>query len=201
MGIELIDGKDYFKIKYADEDKLFVPLESIHKIEKYVHVPGVVPEIYHLGTRGFQRKREKLQEEILEFAKEIVEIQARRNSTQGFRYSPDTVWQEEFEESFPYTETAAQKKAIQDVKQDMEMGKVMDRLICGDVGYGKTEIAIRATFKAIMDQKQVVVLAPTTVLAEQHYQRFQERFLNYPIEIAVLSRMKTAKEQKEILEK
>lgn len=201
LEIELIDGKDYFKIKYADEDKLFVPLESIHKIEKYVHVPGVVPEIYHLGTRGFQRKREKLQEEILEFAKEIVEIQARRNSTQGFRYSSDTVWQEEFEESFPYTETAAQKKAIQDVKQDMEMGKVMDRLICGDVGYGKTEIAIRATFKAIMDQKQVVVLAPTTVLAEQHYQRFQERFLNYPIEIAVLSRMKTAKEQKEILEK
>ena len=201
LGMEVIDEKEYLKIKYADEDKLFVPLEGIHKIEKYVHIPGVIPEIYHLGRKGFQRKRLKLQEEILEFAKEIIEIQAKRKSTQGFQYSPDTVWQEDFEESFPYTETTAQKKAIQDVKQDMESGRVMDRLICGDVGYGKTEIAIRATFKAIMDQKQVVILAPTTVLAEQHYHRFQERFLNYPIEIVVLSRMKTAKEQKQILER
>lgn len=201
LGMEIIDGKDYLRIQYADEDKLFVPLEGIQKIEKYVHVPGIIPEIYHLGTRGFSKKREKLQEDILKFAKEILEIQAKRKSIGGFQYSPDTVWQEEFESSFPYTETSAQKKAIQDVKQDMEMGKIMDRLICGDVGYGKTEIAIRATFKAIMDHKQVVLLAPTTVLAEQHYHRFQERFLNYPIEIAVLSRMKTPKEQKEILEK
>lgn len=199
LGIELLDGKDYFKIKYADEDKLFVPLEGIHKIEKYVNVPGTVPEVYHLGRRGFQRKKKKLQEDILEFAKEIVEIQAKRHKLSGFIYSKDTVWQEEFEEEFPFTETEAQKKAIHDVKLDMEEGRIMDRLICGDVGYGKTEIAIRAAFKTIMDQKQVVLLAPTTVLAEQHFLRFQERFSPYPLEIASLSRMKTKKEQEKVV--
>lgn len=200
LGMELLDGKDYLKIKYADEDRLFIPIESINRIEKYVHVPGVVPEIYHLGRRGFSRKKKKLEEEILAFAKEILEIQAKRQLLQGFVYSPDTVWQEEFEEQFPFTETEAQRKAIQDVKQDMESGKIMDRLICGDVGYGKTEIAIRASFKAIMDQKQVLVLAPTTVLAEQHYHNFMERFRSFPIRIASLSRMRNKKEQEEIVE-
>lgn len=195
LGMELLEGKDYFQIKYADEDKLFVPLEGIHKIEKYVNVPGRVPDVYHLGRRGFQRKRKKLQEDILEFAKEIVAIQAKRNKASGFIYSVDTVWQEEFEENFPFTETQAQIKAIQEVKKDMESGRIMDRLVCGDVGYGKTEIAIRAAFKSIMDEKQVVLLAPTTILAEQHFSRFQERFRPYPIEISSLSRMKTKKEQ------
>lgn len=199
LGMELLEDKDYFKIKYADEDKLFVPLEGIHKIEKYVNVPGRVPEVYHLGRRGFQRKKKKLQEDVLEFAKEIVAIQAKRNKSSGFIYSPDTVWQEEFEESFPFTETQAQIKAIQEVKKDMELGRIMDRLICGDVGYGKTEIAIRAAFKCIMDEKQVVLLTPTTILAEQHFSRFQERFLPYPIEISSLSRMKSKKEQDKIV--
>lgn len=119
----------------------------------------------------------------------------------GFSFSKDTVWQEDFEEAFPYQETFSQQKAIQDVKRDMESTKIMDRLICGDVGFGKTEVAIRAAFKAIIDNKQVALLVPTTVLAEQHYERFSQRFKNYPINVEVLSRVKTDKEQKEVIAK
>lgn len=201
LGIQIIDGRDYLKIQYAGEDKLFVPIENIKNIEKYVSTPGAVPEIYKLGRRGFKRKKEKLQEEIEKFAHEIVEIQAKREKELGFIFSQDTVWQEEFEEGFPYKETPSQMKAIEDVKKDMETGKIMDRVICGDVGYGKTEVALRASFKATIDSKQVAILVPTTVLAEQHYERFSERFKNYPIKIESMSRLKTQKEQKKILNK
>ncbi|WP_293961728.1 DEAD/DEAH box helicase, partial [uncultured Fusobacterium sp.] len=201
LGIETIDGKDYLKIKYADEDKLFVPVEGINKIEKYISTDGVVPEIYQLGRWGFKKKREKLREDMLVFAKEIIEIQARRAYEKGYKFSYDTVWQEEFEESFPYKETESQLKAIEDVKRDMESDRVMDRVICGDVGYGKTEIAIRAAFKASVDGKQVALMVPTTVLAQQHFERFSERFKNYPITIELLSRLKSGKEQKEVLNK
>jgi len=201
LGIEVIDGRDYLKIRYADEDRLFVPVESIKNIEKYVSTPGEIPEIYRLGRHGFRRKKEKLKEEMIKFAKEIIEIQARREKERGFVYSPDTVWQEEFEEGFPYKETASQLKAINDVKKDMEEGRIMDRVICGDVGYGKTEIALRAAFKAVTDGKQVAILVPTTVLAEQHDERFTERFSNYPITVACMSRLKTKGEQAEILKK
>ncbi|WP_022820077.1 DEAD/DEAH box helicase [Fusobacterium russii] len=200
LGLENIDGKDYLKIKYADEDKLFVPIEGINKIEKYISIDEKIPSIYNLGTRGFKRKKEKLKEDMMIFAKEIIEIQAKRAAGNGFIYSKDTVWQEEFEEAFPYVETPSQLKAIEDVKKDMESGKVMDRLICGDVGYGKTEVAIRAVFKAIMDQKQVALLVPTTVLAEQHYERFKERFLNYPVNIEILSRVQKKSEQDKSLD-
>lgn len=200
LGLENIDGKDYLKIKYADEDKLFVPIEGINKIEKYISIDEKIPSIYNLGTRGFKRKKEKLKEDMMIFAKEIIEIQAKRAAGNGFIYSKDTVWQEEFEEAFPYVETPSQLKAIEDVKKDMESGKVMDRLVCGDVGYGKTEVAIRAAFKAIMDQKQVALLVPTTVLAEQHYERFKERFLNYPVNIEILSRVQKKSEQDKSLE-
>ena len=135
------------------------------------------------------------------FAKEIIEIQAKRAFEKGYAFSHDTVWQEEFEESFPYKETASQMKAIEDVKRDMESDRIMDRVICGDVGYGKTEIALRAAFKASIDGKQVVVMVPTTVLAQQHYERFTERFKNYPVNIEILSRLKSEKEQKEVLNK
>lgn len=199
LGIETIDGQDYLKIKYADEDKLFVPVEGINKIERYISTDGVVPEIYQLGRQGFKKKREKLREEMLIFAKEIIEIQARRAYEKGYKFSHDTVWQEEFEESFPYRETPSQLKAIEEVKHDMESDRVMDRVICGDVGYGKTEIAIRAAFKASVEGKQVALMVPTTVLAQQHYERFNERFKNYPITIELLSRLKTGKEQKEVL--
>ena len=191
QGIETMNGQDYLKIKYADEDKLFVPVEGINKIEKYVSTPGVVPDIYQLGRRGFKRKRQKLEEEMIIFAKEIIEIQAKRAFEKGYAFSHDTVWQEEFEESFPYKETASQLKAIEDVKRDMESDRIMDRVICGDVGYGKTEIALRAAFKASIDGKQVVVMVPTTVLAQQHYERFTERFKNYPVNIEILSRLKS----------
>ena len=201
LGLENIDGQDYLKIKYADEDKLFVPVDSINKIEKYINISDVIPEIYKLGRKGFKRKKAKLSEDIEIFAKEIIKIQAKRNLANGFKFSKDTVMQEEFEEAFPFTETPGQLKAIEDVKRDMESGKVMDRLVCGDVGYGKTEVAIRAAFKAIMDEKQVVLLVPTTVLAEQHYERFSERFKNYPINIEILSRVQTKKEQEESLKK
>lgn len=200
LGLENIDNREYLKIKYADEDKLFVPIEGIGKIEKYVNQGDSVPAIYNLGTRGFKRKKEKLREDMMIFAKELLEIQAKRVLGNGFSFSKDTVWQEEFENSFPYTETKAQLKAIEDVKRDMESPQIMDRLVCGDVGFGKTEVAIRASFKAIMNQKQVVLLVPTTVLAEQHYERFTERFKNYPLNIELLSRLQTKKEQKEILE-
>lgn len=201
LGLENIEGQDYLKIKYADEDKLFVPVDSINKIEKYINISDVIPEIYKLGRKGFKRKKAKLSEDIEIFAKEIIKIQAKRNLGNGFKFSKDTVMQEEFEETFPFTETPAQLKAIEDVKRDMESGKVMDRLICGDVGFGKTEVAIRATFKAVMDSKQVILLVPTTVLAEQHYERFSERFKNYPVHIEILSRVQSKKEQVESLKR
>ncbi len=201
LGLENIDGKEYIKIKYADEDKLFVPIDGISKIEKYINASGEIPEIYNLGTRGFKRKKQKLKEDMMIFAKEIIELQARREMGNGFSFSKDTVWQEEFEDSFPYQETPTQKQAIEDVKRDMESPKIMDRLICGDVGYGKTEVAIRAAFKAIIDNKQVVMLVPTTILAEQHYERFTERFKNYPITVEVLSRVKSDAEQKKTIQK
>ena len=201
LGIQNIDGKEYLAIKYADEDRLFVPIEGLKKIEKFLVDHKNIPELYNLGRRGFKKRREKLEKDMLEFAKEIVKIQAKRESSIGFKYSYDTVWQEEFEEKFPYIETRDQKKAIEDVKQDMESSKVMDRIVCGDVGYGKTEVAIRAAFKAIMDGKQVLLMAPTTVLSQQHYERFVERYSDYPIKVELLSRLTNEKGQEEILKK
>ena len=199
LGIESIEGKDYLSIKYADEDKLYVPIESLSNIEKFLVTTEKLPEIYNLGRRGFKKKREKLEKDMLQFAKEIIEIQAKRETNLGYSFSPDTVWQQEFEEKFPYIETKGQREAIEAVKRDMESTKVMDRIVCGDVGFGKTEIAIRAAFKSIMDGKQVILLAPTTVLAQQHGERFRERFKDYPITIEILSRLSTVKEYKKIL--
>ncbi|STO32215.1 Transcription-repair-coupling factor [Fusobacterium necrogenes] len=201
LGIEIIDGHDYLKIKYAGEDKLFVPIEGIGKIGKYISLDGEIPEIYNLGRKGFRKKREKIAEEMLQFAKEIVEIQVRRDLEAGYSFAPDNLWQEEFEESFPYKETPSQLQAIEDVKRDMESPRIMDRIVCGDVGYGKTEVAIRAAFKAAIEGKQVVLMVPTTVLAQQHYERFTERMKNYPINIELLSRLLTSKEQTRTLKK
>lgn len=201
LGMEEINGADYLAIKYADEDRLFVPIEGLNKIERFLVDPSKTPELYNLGRRGFKRRREKLEEDMLKFAKEIVEIQAKRALNIGYKFSPDTVWQEEFEEKFPYIETKDQKSAIKDVKRDMESSRVMDRIVCGDVGFGKTEVAIRAAFKAVTDGKQVLIVAPTTVLAQQHYERFVDRYKDYPICLELLSRLSTTKEQKTILEK
>ena len=198
--IEQMNNREYQKNKYADEDILFIPIEHLDRLEKYISY-GEEPKVYKLGTKGFKYKKKKLEEEIREFAEELVKIQAIRESNQGFVYSKDTVWQEEFEEEFPFVETEDQKRAIEDVKSDMESEKIMDRVICGDVGYGKTEVAMRAAFKAIVDGKQVALLTPTTILAEQHYERFKQRFSKYPMTIENLSRLSDTKKVREILHK
>ena len=196
-GIQTIDERDYLKIKYADEDILYIPVEKMDRLEKYVS-NDIEPQLFRLGTRGFKRKRKKIEEDIQKFAAELIKIQARRQSQNGFVYQKDTVWQEDFEANFPFEETEDQKNAINDVKKDMESPQIMDRIVCGDVGYGKTEVAMRAAFKAIDNGKQVVMVAPTTVLAEQHFERFKRRFENYPITIENLSRL-TKNKSKEIL--
>ena len=196
-GIQTMDERDYLKIKYADEDILYIPVEKLDRLEKYVS-NDTEPQLFRLGTRGFKRKRKKLEEDIQKFAAELINIQARRQSQNGFVYQKDTVWQEEFEANFPFEETEDQKNAINDVKKDMESPQIMDRIVCGDVGYGKTEVAMRAAFKAIDNGKQVVMVAPTTVLAEQHFERFKRRFENYPITIENLSRL-TKSKSKDIL--
>ena len=191
-GIETINERDYLKIKYADEDLLYIPVEGLDRLEKYISY-GEEPKLYKLGTRGFKKRKEKLLEEIEIFAKELIKIQAQRQSIEGYTYNKDTIWQEEFEEQFPFDETDDQKKAINDVKADMESHRIMDRIVCGDVGYGKTEVAMRAAFKAIENSKQVALIAPTTILAEQHFKRFKQRFQNYPITIENLSRLTEGK--------
>ncbi len=201
QGLESINEKDYFKIKYADENSLYVPIEHINRIERYVLEPGKIPIIYNLGKKGFRIKKEKIQKDIEEFARELIAIQAARDVNIGYKFSSDTVWQEEFEEGFPYKETPDQLKAINDVKRDMESFRAMDRVICGDVGYGKTEVAIRAAFKCVMDEKQVAFIAPTTVLVNQHFERFIERFKNFPITLGMISRIENEKSQKEILKR
>ena len=197
QGIETIEEKDYLKVKYADEDVLYIPVEKLDRLEKFVSY-GEEPKLYKLGTRGFKRRKKKLEEDLIEFAGELIKIQAERQAQNGFVYGKDTIWQEEFEAEFPFEETEDQKKAIQDVKNDMESPHIMDRIVCGDVGYGKTEVSMRAAFKAIENGKQVVMIAPTTVLAEQHYMRFKRRFEKYPITIERFSRL-TQSKSKEIL--
>ncbi|MGL4533909.1 MAG: DEAD/DEAH box helicase [Fusobacteriaceae bacterium] len=200
-GMKIINESEYLLIKYAGEDKLFVPINNLNKIEKFIIEPGNEPEIYKLGRKGFKKKREKLKSELLKFALEIVEIQSKRGMSDGIVFSSDTIWQEEFEDGFPYNLTKDQTEAIEEVKKDMESSKVMDRIICGDVGCGKTEVAMRAAFKAIDSGKQVLLMVPTTVLAEQHYDRFINRFKNFPFTIEILSRLKSEKEEKEIKKK
>jgi len=199
LGIEEINGNDYLAVKYAGEDKLYVPVTRLDRLEKYICEQGAVPDIFGLGRKGFRKRREKLQKDIMKFAQELIKIQAKREAHIGYPFSKDTIWQEEFEEGFPFNETKDQIIAINEVKKDMESEQVMDRIVCGDVGYGKTEVAMRAAFKSIMSGKQVILLAPTTVLASQHYERFQERFKNFPIEIELLSRLKVGSEQRGVI--
>lgn len=201
MGTILINDQEYLEVKYADQDKLFVPMGSLDRIEKFQVEPGMEPEIYKLGRKGFKKRRERLQDDMAKFALEIIEVQAKRKLAQGYRFQRDTLMQEEFEESFPYNLTLDQSRAVEDTKRDMESGRVMDRIICGDVGCGKTEVAIRAAFKAAMDGKQVALMVPTTVLAQQHYERIVERMKNYPVTVELLSRIKTEKELNECYKK
>lgn len=191
----------YLEIGYAGGDTLYVPIENAQVVEKYLGVGDAKPSLSRLGRGEWTRSKERIKKSIARVARELLELYARRQIEKGHAFSPDTPWQRELEISFPFLETPDQKKAIEDVKRDMESPHPMDRLVCGDVGYGKTEVAIRAAFKAVMDGKQVVVLAPTTLLSEQHYLTFSERMKVFPVRIAVLNRFRTPGEQKEILEK
>ena len=187
-------------LKYAADDKLYVPTDQIDRVNRYIGAGEQPPVLTRLGTQEWTRTKQRAREAAEETAQELLALYATREVMPGFAFSPDTVWQQELEASFPYIETPDQMKAQQQVKDDMEKAKPMDRLVCGDVGYGKTEVAIRAAFKAVMDGKQVAVLVPTTVLAEQHFSTFTQRLGAFPIRIVGLSRFRTAKEQQDILE-
>lgn len=194
--------KDYIKIVYGGGDSLYLPLEQMAKIQRYIGnstEDGIA--LSKLSSNEWKKTRARAKKIVEIIAKDLVELYAKRENTQGYRFSDDTIWQREFEEDFPYVETDDQLKAIRDVKADMESSKVMDRLICGDVGYGKTEVAIRAIFKACMDSKQCAFLVPTTILSQQHYHTIKERFANFPIKVELLSRFRTTKDQDKIIDK
>ncbi len=202
-GIEKIEVdkimKDYIKIEYAKNGNLFILASQFDKIQKYGNSEGRKPKLSTLGSPQWTKTKESVQQAVGQVAKELVDLYALRQQNTGFKYTKDTVWQTEFEEAFPYEETRGQIEAIEAVKADMESDKIMDRLICGDVGYGKTEIAIRAAFKAVQDNKQVVILCPTTILAEQHYNTFSQRMKEYPVGIELLCRFRTPAQQKEAI--
>lgn len=192
--------KEYLVLKYASGDKLFVPGDQIDRISRYVGGSDEPPALSRLGTQEWSRTRQKAKEAATEMAQELLELYASREVTTGFAYSDDKPWQQELEASFPYVETRDQLTAIRAVKDDMMKPKPMDRLVLGDVGYGKTEVAVRAAFKAVLDGKQVAVLVPTTVLAEQHFITFSQRMEAFPVKIGVLSRFHSPKEQREVVE-
>jgi len=191
--------RDHLAIEYEGQEKLYVPTESMHLVQKYIAFHARRPKLYKLGSKEWQYTKRRAKKAIQKLAWDLLSLQAMRMSVPGFKFSPDTQWQEKFQDSFPYEETPDQIKTALEVKKDMESCKPMDRLLCGDVGYGKTEVAMRAAFKATMDNKQVAYLVPTTILAEQHYQNFLQRLGDFPINIQMLSRFRTDAEQKKII--
>lgn len=201
IGTLVIDGihKDYMHIVYAGGDKLSVPIDQIDLVQKYIGSEEKEPKLYKLGGTEWQRTRAKARSSVQNIADDLIKLYAERQASRGHAFSRDTVYQKEFESMFPYTETPDQLRAVQEIKRDMEKPVPMDRLLCGDVGYGKTEVAIRAAFKAAIDGKQVAVLVPTTILAQQHFETFKERFSGFPFEIQVLSRFRSRKEQNETI--
>ncbi|MCI8633795.1 MAG: transcription-repair coupling factor [Lachnospiraceae bacterium] len=201
--VQMEDGdskRDYFKIVYKDGGALYVPTTSLDMLQRYVAGEDAKPKLNKLAGNDWQRTKTKVREGVAKLAEDLVALYAERQNKKGYQYGPDTVWQKEFEEAFPFEETDDQLTAIEDTKRDMESPQIMDRLICGDVGYGKTEVAIRAAFKAVQEGKQVAFLAPTTILAQQHYQTFVNRMRDYPVNIELLSRFRTPKQIKLALE-
>ncbi|MCL6632526.1 MAG: transcription-repair coupling factor [Alicyclobacillus herbarius] len=196
-----IDGrhKDYLHLQYAGNDSLYVPVEQIDQVQRYIGAEDREPKVYHLGGGEWNRVKQKVSKSVRDIAEDLVKLYAARQATPGHGFSPDTPWQKDFEARFPYEETPDQERAIAEIKRDMEKPRPMDRLLCGDVGYGKTEVAIRAAFKAVMDGKQVAVLVPTTVLAQQHLETFRERFEGFPVTIEVLNRFRTRAETQKVL--
>ncbi|MEA2565110.1 MAG: hypothetical protein QOD49_287, partial [Actinomycetota bacterium] len=191
-------SRDYLLIEYSGDDRLYVPVESLDVITKYAG--GEAPRLNRLGSGDWEKQKSRARRAVQDIAKELVVLYAKRKAAEGHAFGPDTPWQRELEDAFPYLETPDQARAIEEVKADMERAVPMDRLICGDVGYGKTEIAVRAAFKAVQDSKQVAVLVPTTILAQQHAQTFSDRFAGFPVRVAQLSRFLNAKEEAEVVE-
>lgn len=191
--------RDYLKIRYQDEGFIYIPTNQLDLIQKYIGSEGKLPKLSRLGGSDWLKTKNRVKESLKELAGELVKLYAQRRTQKGFVYAADTVWQKEFEEAFPYEETDDQLKCIEEIKADMESDRPMDRLLCGDVGYGKTEVAIRAIFKAVMDGKQVAYLVPTTILAQQHFNNFKERMRNFPVTVDVISRFRTPSESKKIL--
>ena len=191
--------REYLIIEYAGNDLLYVPIHQADRLSRYVGADDRVPPLNRLGTQEWARTKENTRRAVEEVARELLELYAARASVVGHAFSPDTPWQAELEASFPYVETDDQLLALRAVKQDMESPHPMDRLICGDVGYGKTEVALRAAFKAVMDGKQVAILVPTTVLAQQHFNTFARRLVSFPVKVEMLSRFRSPAEQREIL--
>jgi transcription-repair coupling factor (superfamily II helicase) len=193
--------KDYFLLRYAGDDKLYIPTDQVHLLQKYIGAEGEAPKLHKLGGTEWNRQKSKAKASVQELAKDLIQLYAERKAVDGYAFSIDTPWQKEFEEVFPYEETPDQIRAIEEIKLDMESPKPMDRLLCGDVGFGKTEVAMRAAFKAVMDGKQVAVLVPTTILAQQHFQSFSKRMQGFPVNIDMISRFRTEKEQMETLKR
>jgi len=202
-GVETLEiggvHKDYFLVRYAGGDKIYVPTDQVYLLQKYIGSEGDAPRLNKMGGSEWSRAKSKAKAAVADLAKELLVLYAKRELEQGYQFEPDTSWQREFEDAFPFEETADQLNTIAQIKADMEKSRPMDRLLCGDVGFGKTEVAIRAAFKAVMSGKQVAVLVPTTVLAQQHYQTFFGRFAGFGPVVDVLSRFRSAKEQRETL--
>ncbi|MBA2876709.1 transcription-repair coupling factor [Thermaerobacillus caldiproteolyticus] len=203
LGIETLEingiHKDYIHIQYQGSDTLYVPVDQIDQVQKYVGSEGKEPKIYKLGGTEWKKVKKKVESSVQDIAEDLIKLYAEREASKGYAFSPDTEMQREFEAAFPYQETEDQLRSIEEIKRDMESQRPMDRLLCGDVGYGKTEVALRAAFKAIMDGKQVALLVPTTILAQQHYETVRERFQGYPIKVEVLNRFRTKKQQAETI--
>ncbi|MCF8566303.1 transcription-repair coupling factor [Alicyclobacillus tolerans] len=196
-----IDGrhKDYLYLQYAGNDSLYVPVDQIDQVQRFVGSDDKAPKLYHLGGSEWARVKQKVSKSVRDIAEDLVKLYAARQAAPGYKFGTDTPWQKDFEAMFPYEETPDQLRAIDEIKKDMEKSRPMDRLLCGDVGYGKTEVAIRSAFKAVMDGKQVAVLVPTTVLAHQHYETFKERFSGFPVTVEVLSRFRSRSESQAVL--
>ena len=198
--IDNID-REYLCIEYANNTQLFVPVYQADRVARYIGSDKRQPSLSHLGSPEWRNVKNYVKEAVVEVAQDLLELYAKRNAIEGYTFSQDTHWQEELEASFPYIETEDQIKVLKEVKEDMESSRPMDRLICGDVGYGKTEVALRAAFKCVMDGKQVAILVPTTILAQQHFETFCQRLSPFPIEVEMLSRFRTPQQQQDIIER
>jgi Transcription-repair coupling factor (superfamily II helicase) len=197
----VLDGmeREFLVIEYEDGAQLFVPPYQADRLTRYVAPHEGKPALDCLGGEWWVQRKARVRQAVIEVAQELLDLYARRQVARGHAFAPDSDWQRELEDSFPYVETPDQKRALEEIKRDMERPRPMDRLLCGDVGYGKTELALRAAFKAVMDGKQVAMLVPTTILAQQHYETFRERLAVFPVKVEMLSRFRSPREQENIL--